>query len=188
MDLGKILTTVGSSLLKNVIPGVGIVFDAVNAFLPEDKKLNANTTGNQAIEAINSLPPDQQAVVLSKQFDMEIVKEQEFTKVIAALGDVDKTGNSTRPEIAKMMATVTCFAITVAISVWAVAVIGNKVATLGQLKDSWPLLVAILGTPTALLRAYFAMRSKEKKARYEMTGNSSPKGNLLTNVMDLFKK
>jgi len=174
MNLGKILTTVGSSLLKNVVPGVGIVLDAVNAFLPDDKKLDNNATGNQAIEAINSLPPDQQASVLSKQLDVEIIKEQEFTKVITALGEVDKTGNSTRPEIAKMMATVTCFAIVVSISVWAVAVIGNKVATLGQLKDSWPLLVAILGTPTALLRAYFAMRSKEKKARYGMTqGNGS---------------
>ena len=34
------------------------------------------------------------------------------------------------------------------------------------LADAWPMLIAILGTPTSLLGAYFGMRTKEKRARY----------------------
>jgi len=59
-----------------------------------------------------------------------------------------------------------------------------------QLKESWPLLVAILGTPTALLRAYFAMRTKEKKARYDMTLGDScaqPQASVGGFISGLFK-
>ena len=192
MNIGKILTTVGMGILKNVIPGVGIVVDTVNAFLPDDKKISPDSTGQQAINAINSLSPDLQAQVFSKQLDVEIVEVQEYTKVISALAEADKTGNSTRPAIALMMARVTAFAIVISVSVWAYAVMMNLVSMMTQLKESWPLLVAILGTPTALLRAYFAMRTGEKKARYNMSQNKLPETNglagLVNGVTGLFKK
>jgi len=192
MNIGKILTTVGMGILKNVIPGVGIVVDTVNAFLPDDKKISPDSTGQQAINAINSLSPDLQAQVFSKQLDVEIVEVQEYTKVISALAEADKTGNSTRPAIALMMARVTAFAIVISVTVWAYAVMMNLVSMMTQLKESWPLLVAILGTPTALLRAYFAMRTGEKKARYNMSQNKLPETNglagLVNGVTGLFKK
>ena len=35
--------------------------------------------------------------------------------------------------------------------------------TASSLKDAWPFALAILGTPLALLRAYFGMRTNEKR-------------------------
>ena len=195
MNLGKILAKVGMSVIKSVVPGAGIVIDAVNAFLPGDKKLPANATGQQATEAINSLPPDIQAQVLDKQLDVEIVEVQEYTKVITALADADKTGHSTRPKIADKMANVTIYAVTVAITVWGGVMISvsisadDPVDALKHLVSSWPFIVGVLTGPLALLRAYFAMRSKEKKARYEIAKNPVPEssGGIVGMVKGLFK-
>ena len=190
MNIAKILAKVGGSIIEAVIPGAGIVggiIDVVNAVLPGNKKLPKNATGTQAIDAINSLPPETQKEILSKELDVEIIEIQEYTKVISALAVADATGNTTRPEIALMMSKVTCFAIIVSVSVWAYAVMMNLVTMMEQLKASWPLLVAILGTPTALLRAYFAMRSKEKKSRYEIAKNPNPGSESSGGIMGLVK-
>jgi len=48
-------------------------------------------------------------------------------------------------------------------------------------------MLAILGTPTALLRAYFAMRTKEKEARYNMSA-SMPSKSIINDIVGAFKK
>lgn len=191
MELGTILKKIGGSVIKNVIPGGGIaslVIDSINAFLPEDKQLPEAATGDQAMSAIASLPPDQQAQVLSKQFDVEIAEINGWVQVVESLAKADATGASTRPEIALMMARVVCFAVIVAISSWAVAVLTNKENLLGNLNGSWPLVVAVLATPTALLRSYFGMRTDEKKSRYSAaTGGGVQQGGLIADLAALFK-
>ena len=188
MNIGRILAKVGTSIISSVVPGAGIVIDAVNAFLPDEKKLPTNATGTQASDAINSLPPSAQAQVLSKQLDVEITEAQEYTKVISALADADKAGNSTRPMIAKMMAQIVSFSVIVFASALAIAIFRDASEMIKQLSDTWPLMLAILATPTALLRAYFAMRTKEKKARYNI-GAGQPKSNgLLNNIIGMFGK
>ena len=163
----------------------------VNELLPSDKQLNPDiATGKDLVNAVNSLPPDQQAIVMSKELDVDIIEEQEFTKRIQALGEVDKTGHSTRPKIADRMAWLVAYAVFVAITMWGVCmsvIVWQVVVTLKAIragsdaaggidpveamkvvKDSWPFILAVLGIPSALLRAYFAMRSKEKNARVNM--------------------
>ena len=188
MNIGKILAEVGGSIISNVIPGAGIVIDAINAFLPDDKKLSADATGQQAGTAINSLPPSEQVTVLSKQLDVEIIEAQEYTKVISALAEVDKAGSSTRPIIAKMMAQVVCFAVIVFSSALTIAIFKDAAETIKQLSDTWPLMLAILATPTALLRAYFGMRTKEKKARYNIGNGQSQSSGILSDIINMFKK
>ena len=188
MNIGKILAKVGGSIIKNVVPGAGIVVDAINAFLPEDKKIPANATGKQASDAINSLPSADQVTVLSKQLDVEIIDAQEYTKVITALADADKSGSSTRPAIAKMMAWIVSFSVIVFSSALAIAIFNEATETIKQLSDTWPLMLAILATPTALLRAYFGMRTKEKKARYGIGSGQAKSSGLLGDIVGLFKK
>ena len=72
MNLGDILKTVGSGLIKTLVPGGGLLIDAVNGFLPDDKKLPNDATGEQAQSAIDSLPPEQRASVLKKEYDVKI--------------------------------------------------------------------------------------------------------------------
>ena len=168
MRLEKILTTVGGTLLKNIIPGAGIVIDLVNGFLPDDKKLDVDTaTGTDIASAVNTLPPEQKAQVLSKEFDVEIEEIKGFTSRFQAAMEADKTGNTTRPQIALMMGRIVSFAVVVSITALFIAIFSKDSATIKEMSELWPLMLAILATPTALLRAYFAMRSKEKEARYQ---------------------
>ncbi len=191
MNLGKILAKVGMGILKNAIPGVGMVVDTVNAFLPKGKKIGPESTGAQAIEAINSLPPNKQAEVLSKRLDVEIVEVQEHTKVISALAEVDKTGNSTRPFIAALMAWAVFIGVIAAVGSWAYALVADSVPRMKDDKDSWPLLATILSIPAGEVKSYFGKRFKEKKARYEIAqGKLAETGGiagLVKGVTSLFK-
>ena len=168
MDIGKILTKVGTSLIRDIVPGAGAVIDLINGFLPDDKKLDIETTtGTKAISAINQLPPAEQTQILSKQLDVEITEIKEWSNVISMLAEADKSSNSTRPKIAIMMSWCVTLSILIFISLWTVAITRDKVDMIKALSDAWPLMLTVLATPTALLRAYFGMRSDEKKSRYK---------------------
>lgn len=165
MNIAKILAKVGSSLIKSVIPGAGLVIDAVNAFLPTDKKLPSDATGIQAMEAINSLPPKEQAEVLSKQCDVEIAEIQGWTDVVKALSDADKSGSSTRPFIASLMAWAVFLSIMMLNSAIAYAIVANKAEIIGMVAKTWPLVSAMLGIPSLVLQYYFGKRTEDKKMR-----------------------
>ena len=170
MKLSDILKTVGSGLIQTLLPGTGsLIVAGINKFLPGDSKLPDNATGEQAHSAISKLPPAQQASVLEKEYDVKIEEIRGYTERFAAMAAVDATGNTTRPQISLMMAQVVCFTIIVTVSMWAYAVITKNNTMIGTINDSWVLIGAIIATPSALLRAYFAMRTKEKQQKYEAT-------------------
>ncbi|MGS0691181.1 hypothetical protein [Shewanella sp. 30m-9] len=187
MNLLSVLGKVGTSILADVIPGGNAILTAVNAFLPDDKQLGDKATGSDIQQAVAQLPASVQAEVLTKEFDVEIVAAQEHTKVIQALGDVDKTGQSTRPAIAMMMAKIVAFSVIVLISFLAVAMFNGDAAIVSAIGNNWVLVVAILGTPTALLRSYFGMRTKEKQQKYQAVSNTPPESGI-GQIVSLFAK
>lgn len=187
MNLGDILKTVGSGLIKTLVPGGGLLIDAVNGFLPDDKKLPNTATGQDAQNAIDTLTPEQKANVLSKEYDVEIEEIRGFTDRFKAMAEVDASGNTTRPEIAIMMARIIAFSVITIITIFAVAVINDNKDMITEIVNGWPFVVAILGTPTALLRSYFAMRTKEKQHKYEATTGIKPQANLISALIGRFK-
>jgi len=140
-----------------------------------------NATGKQVHEAIQTLPPDQQAMLLSKQLDVEMAEIHSFTAIQESLAKADIAGSSTRPEIAKMMATVVCFAVVAFVSAWVVALF-TKQAAMEQVSGSWPVMLTALGTPTALLRSYFGLRTKEKNGRYGIALGQAPQPSPLASL------
>lgn len=186
MNLGDILKTVGTGLIASIAgPAAPLIIAGINGFLPGDKQLPENATGEQAQSAINSLSPELQASVLEKEYDVKKEEIRGFTDRFKAMAEVDATGNTTRPQIALMMAQVVCFTIVVTVSMWAYAVITKNDVMISTINDSWMLIGAIIATPSALLRAYFAMRTKEKQQKYEAaTGVSAP----ISLLAGLFKK
>ena len=185
MKLGDILKTVGGGLISTLVPGGAAIVAGINAFLPDDKKLPGNVSGIDAQNAIAALPPESLASVLEKEYDVEIEEIQGFTDRFKAMAEVDSTGNTTRPAIALMMAQVVCFTIITTVSVYCYAVITGDDSMIDSVNSGWPLIVAIIGTPSALLRAYFAMRTKEKHHKYEaVTGIKAP----VDFLAGLFKK
>jgi hypothetical protein len=186
MNLLKILGKVGGSILADVIPGSKAILGVVNDLLSDDDKLPEKATGTEIQAAIDKLPAAQQSEVLLKQFDVEIVSMQEHTKVVAALGEVDKTGNSTRPAIALMMAQIVSFSVVVLITMLAIAIVNTDVETIKAIGDNWPLITALLAIPSALLRAYFGMRTKEKQQKYHAISNTEPKS-VITDLVKMWK-
>jgi len=125
MKLKDILTTVGSGLISTLVPGGGAIIELVNGFLPDDKKLPSSATGNDAVSAISALPPETQQSILIKELDVEIEEIKGDTSRFNAMCEVDKTGHTTRPQIALMMAYMVCFAILAMVSLICV-VIANR--------------------------------------------------------------
>ena len=182
MKLFDILKKVGSVALRTLVPGSGLIIDGINALLPDNSKLPSDATGDQVNRAVSTLSPEQQTQILSKEYDVEIAEINSWTEIQGSLAEADKAGASTRPGIAKMMAWIVCYAEIIAISMWGYAVIMNQVS----LENSWPLIVAILATPTALLRAYFGMRTKEKKERCRAAIGQQPT-NILRDIVKAIK-
>ena len=186
MNLLSILGKVGTSILADVIPGGNTILKEVNKLLSDDDKLPEKATGADIQGAISKLSPQSQAGLLNKQFDVEIVEAQEHTKVIASLGEVDKTGNSTRPFIALLMAWVVALAIVGLVGLLGVAINAKDTDTVKAIGDSWPLVAALLGIPSGLLNSYFGKRTKEKQQKYQAISNTAPSSGL-SGLAGLFK-
>ena len=189
MKLGDILKKVGSTIIRNVVPGGGLIVDVVNSFLPKEKKLPEDATGEQIHQAVKTLPPDQQAQIYMKEIDVELAEISAWTQVQSSLAEADKAGASTRPRIALMMAYIVGFVVLSFSSMWIVAIFRDQVEMIKRLADSWPLMLTIIATPTALLRAYFGMRSKEKKERYSAAvGQAIKPSNFLVDIIKTIRK
>ncbi len=188
MNLGKLLATVGETALSVMVPGSGPLIEMVNGFLPDGSKLSSTATGHQAISAINSLPAEQQEKVMAKELDVEIAKINSFANIQQSLATADASGNSTRPQIALMMARVVCFSVLALITIWCVTMLQNDTSALKTLAGSTPFVATVLGTPTTLLFTYFGKRTKEKLGRYSMATGQQPPGILSTFAKILGRK
>lgn len=184
MDFKTILKTVGTGLITTLVPGGNAIISGINAFLPDDKKLPDNATGTQAQNAINQMTPEVQAQILSKQHDVTIEEIRGFTDRFKTMADVDKSGNTTRPFIALLMAWIVAFTVVVVISMYAYAIANGESEMILSINESWPMLTAIIATPTALLRAYFAMRTKEKQQKYEAATGVSAAPSIISALLN----
>ena len=188
MKLFDILKKAGSIALRTVIPISGPIIDTVNSFLPKDKQLPVDVTGDQINRVIDTLPPGQQAQLLSKEYDVEIVEINSWTQIQASLAEADKAGASTRPKVAVMMAEVVSFVIIFFTSILMIAVANNQTDMVGRVTQLWPVILAFIGTPVALLRAYFALRTKEKKNRCSAAMGQPVQPNMLANIISAIRK
>lgn len=177
MKLWSILKKVGKLAITASTGGTaGSILATINAVLPTDKQLPENATGDQAMEAIENLPKSERAAIMDKKFDVEIEEIQSWTSIQEAHAAADATGSSTRPAIAMMMAWLVVLSAGAVILALVVAISSGDVGMVKELKDAWPFMLAVMGTPAALLRAYFGMRTDEKKARYNTAAGHPAQG------------
>ena len=189
MNLGSILKKVGGSLLKNAMPPLsGIAFDLINDALPDDKKLSETSTGSDAKEAIASLPADQRASLLEKKLDVEMTKIKEWSNVVSALAEVDKTGNTTRPKIARDQSTLIGFSVVITLGPIAYAIVTGDSKMVDSIASAWPLIMTVIGIPAGIVNSYFGKRTKEKAQKYEAATNAPPVAGVISQVLGMFKK
>lgn len=167
-------------------PAVGIAAQLVNTFLPANEQLNEYATGQQVLQAYDGLNADNKARV-DQQAAIELANIQASTDKLAAMVSAETATGNTRPFIAQLMAWAVFIAVMLMMLMWGRAVWVKDADSLKQLADSWPLMLAILATPTALLRAYFGLRTEEKKARYA-AATGQPIANAVGGLMKLFNK
>lgn len=188
MKLGKILKSVGKNLVKNVVPGADIIFDTLEDITGKKLFDRDNATGEDVTKAINFMSSQDQMMVLTKEFDVEIVEEQEWTKRFEAANKADETGKSTRPEIAKMVA----FTVCLPVNLFSVALFFSALMDKKEMVDSLSncsMIVISITTPLlALLYAYFGMRTREKQSRYNMAVDQPAPTGIIGSLVNLIKK
>ena len=189
MDIGSILKSIGGSLLKNAMPPLsGMAFDIINDALPSGKKLSDTSTGLDAEKAIKALPPNQRASILEKKLDVEIEEIKAHVGVIEALGEVDKTGNTTRPAIAKGMAQLIAFGVIVTLSPIAYAIVIGEPKMILSISQMWPVIATAIGIPAGIVNSYFGKRTKEKAQKYEAVSGMPQTAGLISQIVGMFKK
>jgi len=190
MKIWDIVRNVGSAALQVALPGTGsLIVKAVNEFLPGDKKLAESATGDEIGSAISSLPPDQQAQVLQKEFDVTIEQIQQSNSTLRSMLESEaKSPHSTRPYIAKGAFHVVAFATICVVSIWAYGVISGDSAVITAVVNGWPFILGTIGPLVILLHSYFGVLKQEQKNKLEAaSGRSTPAG--ISGILSaLFKK
>lgn len=179
MKLWDIVKSLGSAALQVALPGTGsLIIGAVNGLLSDDKKLPITATGHDVSAAIASLPPDQQASVMEKEFDVDIIQITESNATLRTMLETEaKSPHTTRPYIAKGSFHVVAFAIIVAVSLWAYAVLRENEGLVSTVMNGWPFILGVTAPLVTLLSAYFGILKKEQKNKLDAAqGNSTPAG------------
>lgn len=176
MNILNIAKSVGLGLLKTAVPAAGPIIDVVNAYLSDDDKLNPDTaTGADLEAAVGKLPPEQQAAVLSKQYDVQIATVQaESSAVVAMLQTEQASQHSTRPKIALGAFRVVAFVSVLFASVLAYAVLKGDGALVAAVSNAWPLALAIILPMVRWLDKYFGVLRSESRDRLAAITGQQP--------------
>lgn len=174
MKLWDIVKSVGADVIREVVPGGSLILSTVNALLPEDYRLGDDATGEDIASAIGDLSPADQAAIMEKDFDVEIVKVQEGNASVRAMLDADtKNPHTTRPYIAKQAFHVIAFSVVMMVGGWGYGIAGDDEKMVAAIVDGWPFVLAVLAPLITLLQAYFGVLRTEHKNRLDAAGGES---------------
>ena len=184
MNLGDILKTVGSGLISTLVPGGSAIIAGINMLLPDDKKLPDNATGEQTKSAIDSLPVEQRASVLEKQYDVKIEQiRQSHSSLQVMLEANSKSTHTTRPKIAYQAFQVIAFSTIAVIASWCFAVVSANVDMIEKIESSWLFVLGVITPLVTVLHAYFGVLRDETKDRF-----NAAQGHKVDPVSGLIKK
>lgn len=187
MNIWGIIKSVGSRVVEEVIPGGGLIIDAVNAILPDEKKLPSSATGADLESAVNAMTPEQRTQIEMKKFDVDITQIKESNSTLRTMLSADAvTPHTTRPYIAKGSFHVVAFVIITVISIWAYGVSTNRVEVVKAVMEGWKFILAVIGPLVSLLWAYFGILRKENKTKVETAGGVAPT-NIVSTVAGLLR-
>ncbi len=187
MNLGSVLRKAGSAVISSVVPGGGLIVDIINEFLPSDKKLPATATGADAQAAIDGLTPELRLQLMTRELAVEIAETNAWSSVQNSLAMADATGNTTRPVIANRMSWLVVLQVCSLMFAVLYGAITKDNTVLDTLSNSWEMITASMGIPTAVLLQYFGKRTKEKIERYNLAMNNS-KATLGDAIKTMFQK
>ncbi len=167
MKLWDIVKTVGSSVISNAVPGGSLIVEGINALLPDDKQLPVDATGNQVNSAISNLPPEQQAQVLNKEYDVKLEQIKQSHSSLQTMLEVNATStHTTRPKIAYQAFQVIAFSTISVIFAWSFAVITGNTEMVDTIERSWLFILGVITPLVTVLHAYFGVLRDETKDKF----------------------
>lgn len=178
----------GAGILTAVFPPAAALIPVVNQFLDDDDKLPQDATGDQVTQALGKLTPEQMVQIESKRIDLQITESNNWAKVQDSLAKADSTGNSTRPQIALMMAWMVVAQVITVCACILYSSFAKDDTALKVLAQYWEMLTASMGVPTLVLLQYFGKRTKEKVERYKQSMGNGNQGLMQTIVGKLVSK
>jgi len=172
-----IIKSVGAGIIREVVPGGGLLIGAINAVLPADKKLPATATGQDIDYVIKGLPRDQRAAILNKEFDIELAQIKEGNATLRVMLEQDaKNPHSTRPKIALGAFRVVAFSCITVISVWSYGVLTGDSVLVKAVMDGWAFILAAIAPLTVLLQSYFGVLNAESRNRLDAANGTPTSG------------
>lgn len=189
MNLFEIAKRVGTGLIREIVPGGGLLIDVVNEILPDGQKLPANATGEMLETAAKGLPPEQQAALILKQFDVQINETTQSNETLRAmLASEAVTPQSTRPRIAYGCFWVAALSTGTIVFAWAYAVLIGDQAMIQAVTNGWPFVASITAPFVTLLWAYFGILKQEQKNKLDAANGFTHASTALEKIGQIFKK
>ncbi len=178
MNLLDIAKTVGAAAFSLAVPGGAAILATVNQLLPEGSKLPETATGHDVKSAVSTLPPEQQASLLEKQFDVDIAQIKESNDTLRVMLQSDAANpHSTRPKIAWGSFWLVALVTSVVVSLWAYGVGIQNDLLVKTVMDGWPFVASLVAPFVLLLRSYFGVLKQEQHNRLNAaSGNSTQQG------------
>ena len=163
----KSVLNLGALVAGTAFPPLGAAIKLINMQLPADKQLPESATGSQAEAAMMTLPASAQASLLLQEIAAEVTKDNNFKDVVLALNEADARGASARPHMAdKAMNTLVGLSVAMMSCImWAVGT--GDTEMIKNIKDMWPLVLALLFPFATVVKQYFGIRTQEKRARLQ---------------------
>ncbi len=167
MKLWEIIKSVGSAAIQTALPGAGtLIVEGVNAFLADGDKLPVVATGDEISTAINKLPPEQQAEVLTKEYDVKIEQIRQSHKSLQTMLEADaQSKHTTRPKIAYQAWQVVGATTIAFVFGWLFAVVTGDVEMMSKIENSYMFAGMLIAPLVVWLNAYFGVLRDEAKDR-----------------------
>lgn len=183
MKLLDLVKTIGTSVVRNVVPGGGLVVDIVNEFLPKDKKLTSQATGSDISNAVDSLPIKQRAQLMEREFDVNLAEIKEGHSTIRAMLENEaKSTHTTRPFVIKLFAYALVFVHVVAILFLGYAIIIENENMVSVTMGGWPYILVLTAPFTTAIASYFGILRKEQGKRLDAT-IGKPSSNIINTIL-----
>ena len=162
MDLLNVIKDVGLSFLASTPLGMAAM-PIINAFLPDDKKLTEKSTGEDAIKAIDDLPPELRQQLSLAKIDLKVEEEKGRTARYQSMCSAD--GQRTRAKIVdKAMNTLIVLSFVFVIAIAYVYVTkGAEEAFNYQMAAVFATVSSVF---TYVVRAYFGDLRSETQSRH----------------------
>jgi len=189
MNLFEIAKRVGTGLIRELVPGGGLLIDVVNEILPDGQKLPQNATGTMLETAAKGLPPEQQAALMLKQFDVQINETTQSNETLRSmLASEAITPQSTRPKMALGAFHLTAALTIMITSGWLYGVlVGPKDSIAKTIMEGWPFVVALINPFVVLMWAYFGILKQEQKNKLDAANGFTHASTALEKIGQIFK-